>query len=442
VTLSSQISGELFSRAKAVMPSGYTRNMVVQKPYPLYADRAEGAWIWDVDGNKRIDYVNNFTALIHGHGRKEIVDIVHQQVGRLMSAIMPSEWEIKLAELLCERIPSVEQVRFMNSGTEAVLIAIKAARAYTNKPMIAKMEGGYHGQHDLIEASFQPMPDQWGRDDAPTTVAHNSGTPQSLLDEVLVLPINNIEATTALIEKHADKLSCILLDPFRTHLGNIEPRQDYLQALRDLTLKHKIVLIFDEVMCLRVGYNGRQGQVAITPDLTTMGKIIGGGMPIGALGGSKEVMSVFDVDNGPPKVKHSGTFTANPMSMATGFVGMSLLTPEVFDDLNARGDRLRAGLQTAIDNSGLNAFAYGQGAMNNIVLFEEVPQNYRHFLSMCKPPFLERAMRLQELLADEGVLTMRGMFVSSTAMTDDDIAFTVAAAERAFTKMVAEENEA
>ncbi|MBW2370576.1 MAG: aspartate aminotransferase family protein [Deltaproteobacteria bacterium] len=439
MTLSTKQSSELFARSRQVMPSGYTRHMCVQKPYPLYADRAEGAWIWDVDGNKRIDYVNNFTASIHGHNRKEIVEVIRDQAGRLMSAIMPTEWEVKLAELLCDRLPSVERVRFMNSGTEAVMIAVKAARAHTGRPKIAKIEGGYHGQFDLIEASFQPMPDKWGPAESPVAVAHNAGTPQSLLNETLVLPLNDIEITTALIEKHADNLSCVLIDPYRTHLGNMEPRVDYLQALRDLTRKHGIVLIFDEVMCLRVGYNGRQGQVEVDPDLTVMGKIIGGGLPIGAVGGSQEVMSVFEVDQGDPLVKHSGTYTANPMSMAAGYVGMSLLTPEAFDDLNARGDRLRAGLQQAIEETGFKASAVGRGAMNGVSLFDELPQNYRHFISLCKPPFMERAMRVQQLLSEEGVLTMRGMLISSTPMTDADVQFTVAAAKRAFSRMAAEE---
>lgn len=439
MSLSTAHSAELFGRAKSVMPSGYTRNMVVQHPYPTYADRADGAYIWDVDGNRYIDYVNNFTALIHGHNRKEIVDVIHQQAGRLISAIMPAEWEILLAELLCERIPSVEQVRFMNSGTEAVLIAVKAARAYTERPMIAKMEGGYHGQYDLIEASFQSTPANWGEPSAPASVPHNTGTPQSLLDEVLVLPINDIEATTALVEAHAEKLSCILIDPFRTHLGHIEPRTDYLQALRDLATKHGVVLIFDEVMCLRVGYSGRQGQVGITPDLTTMGKIIGGGLPIGALGGSRAVMSVFNVDQGPPKVKHSGTFTANPMSMAAGYVGMSLLTQEAFDELNRRGERLHTALSQCVEETGFNATIFGRGAMNSIVLFDKIPQDYRQFISMCKPDVLEMGMKIQQLLCEEGVLTMRGMFVGSTPMTDEDVEFTAVAVTKVFDRLLQEQ---
>jgi len=435
---SSKKSGELFSRSIKVMPSGYTRHMIVQNPYPLYASHAEGAWIWDVDGNKRIDFINNFTCLIHGHGRKEIVDIVQKQASQLMSAIMPSEWEVQLAELLCERVPSVERVRFMNSGTEAVMVAVKAARAYTGRPKMAKMEGGYHGQYDLIESSFSPLPEQWGAKEQPLTVANNVGTPQSLLDEVLVLPINDIEATTALINNNAEKLSCILIDPFRTHLANIEPSVDYLQVLRDLTKKHGIVLIFDEVMSLRVGYNGRQGQVGVTPDLTTMGKIIGGGLPVGALGGSKEVMSVFDIDEGNPKVKHSGTFTANPMSMAAGYVGMSLMTEKAFDRLNNLGDRLASGVNAAINDSGINAFIYGSGGVFSVSMLSEPPKNYRHYFSMCTSNMMNKAARFQQLLSEQGVLAMRGLFVCSTAMTNEDIDFTIAACTKVLHRMADE----
>ena len=190
-------SETLFGQAREVMPSGYTRHMVVAKPYPLYADYGVGCRIIDVDGHSTIDFVNNFTALIHGHSKKEIVEVIAAQAGRLLSAILPTEWEVRLAELLVERIPGVEQVRFTNTGSEAVMIAVKVARAYTGKPKIAKMEGGYHGQFDLIEASFQPPPNRWGDPARPTAVANNVGTPQSLLDELVLLPVNDIENTRA-----------------------------------------------------------------------------------------------------------------------------------------------------------------------------------------------------------------------------------------------------
>ncbi len=428
-------SAELFARAQNVMPSGYTRHMVVSPPYPIYADHAEGCWITDVDGNRYIDFVNNFTALIHGHGRKEIVDVVSSQAHKLMSAILPCEAELKLAELLQERIPGVELIRFMNSGTEAVMIAVKAARAYTQRSKIAKMEGGYHGQYDLIEISHRPPPDKWGPADHPTSVGHQFATPQSLLDEVVVMPTNDIEATRQLIKENASELAAVLIDPYRIHLGNIEPTVDYLQMLREETSKHGIVLIFDEVMCLRVGYHGRQGQVGITPDLTTMGKIIGGGLPVGGLGGTREMMSVFELDGMDVKIKHSGTFTANGMSMAAGFAGMSLLTPEVFAKMDRQGNRLRDGLNAAIKNAGLAAHAVGEGSLSSVALTDKPVQNFRELAAMFTPQFLQRSMALQHALLNEGVLTMRGMFVASTPMTDDDIDFTIEAAGKAFHKL-------
>jgi glutamate-1-semialdehyde 2,1-aminomutase len=409
--------------------------MVVSPPYPIYADHAEGCWITDVDGNRFIDFVNNFTALIHGHGRKEILDVIAGQAHRLISAILPSEAELQLAELLQERIPSVELVRFMNSGTEAVMIAVKAARAYTGRSKIAKIEGAYHGQYDLIEASFRPGPDSWGDAVHPNTVAHQWGTPASLLDELLVLPVNDIEATRRLIAENAENLAAVLIDPYRIHIGNIEPSREYLQLLRDETSKHGIVLIFDEVMCLRVGYHGRQGQVGITPDLTTMGKIIGGGLPIGALGGNREVMSVFELEGVDAKVKHSGTFTANGLSMATGFAGMSLLTPSVFDELDAIGNRLRNGIAGALMEHGLNACIIGEGSMFAISFAEKPAQSYRELAALFTPEIQQRSMALPRPLLNEGVLTMRGMFVMSTPMTDDDVDFTINAAGRAFRRL-------
>jgi len=422
----------MFARAQNVMPSGYTRHMAVSPPYPVYADHAEGCWITDIDGNRYIDYVNNFTALIHGHGRKEIVDVIANQAHRLMSAILPCEAEIQLAELLQERIPGVELVRFMNSGTEAVMIAVKAARAYTQRSKIAKMEGGYHGQYDLIEASFCSGPDNWGPANHPSSVAHQFATPKSLLDEVVVLPTNDTEATRQLISDNAGELAAVLIDPYRIHLGNIEPTAMYLEMLREETSKHGIVLIFDEVMCLRVGYHGRQGQLGITPDLTTMGKIIGGGLPIGGLGGSRDVMSVFELDGVDAKVKHSGTFTANGLSMATGFAGMKLLTPDVFAQMDAQGERLREGLNAAINNSGLEACVVGDGSMSTVTLSQESVQNYRELAAVFTPELLNRAMALQRALLNEGVLSMRGMFIASTPMSDDDIKFTIEAAHKAF----------
>jgi len=430
-------SAALFERAKKVMPSGYTRHMAVAKPHPIYATEADGCWITDAEGIKRIDYVNNFSALIHGHNKKEIVEAIAKQAGSLISSILPSESEIKLAELITERIPSCEEVRFTNSGTEAVMIAIKAGRAYTGKSKIAKMEGGYHGQFDLTETSFQPNPENWGDECAPNSVASSFGTPQSVLDEVLVLPLNNIEAARSLLRKHADEIGTVIIDPLRLQVGLVEPETSYLEMLREETEALGMVLIFDEVFSLRCSYSGTQGLRGITPDLTTMGKIIGGGLPIGAVGGKKKFMSVFSISDGDPKVKHSGTFTANPMSMVAGYTGMSLLTPAAFDSLDRISLSLREGLNKIIVDLGVAGHVQGISSLNALILCDKPIRNYRELVSAVMDGFLDRLGVYQALLMDEGLLTMRGGFILSTAMTQSDIDFTLEGVRNALTKMKA-----
>jgi glutamate-1-semialdehyde 2,1-aminomutase len=428
-------SAALFERARKVMPSGYTRQMAVTKPHPAYVARGEGCWVTDVDGNRRIDWVNNFASLLHGHNKREIVDAIHAQAATVMLSVMPSEWEVKLAELLCERIPSVERVRFMNSGTEANLMAIKAVRAYTGKPRIAKMEGGYHGQYDLLEASFQPRPDQWGDAKAPNSVAYSKGTPQSLLDEVLVLPLNDIETSRELLRRHAHELAGVILDPLRLQLGVVAPRRDYLEMLREETARLGIVLVFDEVLCLRVGYHGAQGLHGITPDLTTMGKIIGGGLPVGALGGRREFMSVFEIESGDPKIKHSGTFTANAMTMAAGCTSMALMTPQAFERLDGINQRLRNGLEKIRVDLGIAGTVQGAGSLSSLLLTDLPLNNYRELLFAMVSGLAVKIETYNQLLLDEGVYSMRGGFIGSTPMTEDDIDFTLGAVRRALTRM-------
>jgi glutamate-1-semialdehyde 2,1-aminomutase len=429
------VSAALFERARHVMPSGYTRDLVATKPHPQYAASGDGCWITDVDGHRVMDWVNNFTALIHGHNKREIVEVIATQAAHLVSAMLPTEWEVRLAELLCQRIPGVERVRFMNSGTEANQVVTKVARAYTGRPKIAKMEGGYHGQYDLLEASFQPKPGAWGDARRPLPVAHNPGTPQSLLDELVVLPLNDIDSTREILRERSHELAAVILDPFRLQLGMVEPELPYLQMLREETARLGVLLIFDEVMCLRVGYHGAQGMLGVTPDLTTMGKIIGGGLPIGGLGGSVEVMSVFDMDRGDNRVKHSGTYTANPMSMAAGYVGMSLLTPEVFARLEEQGARLREGLERIRRDLGMEGYVAGKASLSALMLTPGLVRNYRQLAAAAAGGMVERMNVAQKLMLEEGLLTMRSGFIGSTPMTDEDIEFTLAAVRRAYGRM-------
>jgi glutamate-1-semialdehyde 2,1-aminomutase len=426
-------SNALFQQAKAVLPSGYARHMAVNPPYPVYVDKAQGCWVQDVDGNRIIDFTNNFTSLIHGHCHPEIVKIVQDQAARVMSTTMPSEWEVKLGALIANRIPGVQQVRFCNTGTEAVMVASKMVRAITGKSRIAKMEGGYHGQFDLLEPSFQPGPPDWGPEEAPHTVGR-PWVPKSLLEEVLVLPVNNIKATKELIERNVTNLAAIFIDPSRLNLGFVEPSLDYMHFLRTITAAHGILLVYDEVVSLRSGYNGRQGQIGIIPDITVMGKIIGGGLPIGAVGASAEIMSVFSVDKGTPTVNHSGTFTANPMSLAAGFTGMTMLTKDAFERMDQLGLRLRAGLDKEMKDAGITGRVEANGSSCRVVLTDEPTDNYRQLWKYLNSGGADRAFNLQNLLLGEGILGLRCGYVLSTPMTDADIDWTIEASGRAFKK--------
>ncbi len=430
--VSKDSSARLFERARAVMPSGYTRNMLVTKPHPFYAVSADGPYITDADGRTRIDWVNNFASLIHGHNKREVVEIISRQAARLLSATMPAEWEVHLAELLVERIPSVEQVRFMNSGTEANLIAIKAARAFSGRSKVAKLEGGYHGQYDLLEASYMPSANQWGDRERPAVLAHNTGTPSSLLNELVLFPLNDIATMREILARNASEIGTVIIDPSGLSLGTaVYADREFLVAVRETTEKLGMVLIFDEVWSLRTGYRGTQGIVGVTPDLTTMGKMIGGGLPVGAVGGKREVMSVFSVDEGEPKVKHSGTFTGNPMSMAAGFVAMSLMTPDAFDMLAAQGQRLADGLRRALADTRTQGHVVNRGSMTNMLFTESIPVDYRDLYAQQTPEVSALSASMPKLMAVEGLHVLRNMFVGSTAISDDDVDQTIAAVRRA-----------
>lgn len=237
---------------------------------------------------------------------------------------VPTPWEIELAEILCERVPAVDWVRFANTGTEAVMFAVKAARAFTDRPKVAKFEGAYHGAYDWVEVSENSEPGNWG-DGEPRRVPYARGTPASVLEEVVMVPFNDIGTTTTLLERHGDELACLVMDVLPSRAGLIPLEADYLDAIRRITRRRGIVLISDEVLNFRQGYGGAAARFGIEPDLVTFGKIIGGGLPIGAVGGLADVMAVFDSSDGWPPLPQGGTFAANPLSMVAGVTSMKAL---------------------------------------------------------------------------------------------------------------------
>ena len=418
-------SSQLYQRAKQVLPWGSSRQAAFFKPYPVYAASGQGCRTTDVDGNERIDFVCNYSALIHGHCHPKIVEAIKRQAGKLISIALPTENEVHLAEMICERMPGIERIRFCNSGTEGVMFTIKAARAYTNRPMIAKIEGAYHGSDDTAGISTFPAPYAWGDPDAPASVPL-PGTTQHCAEDVAVIPMNDVEAARRIINEHRDQLAAVLIDPMVKNLGYEQATPAFVKAIREETLKHGILLIFDEVYSFRLGYNGAQGVLGVNPDLTAMGKIIGGGLPVGAVGGSAAIMDTLFDQSSKPRLEHSGTFNANPMTMAAGAAALELLTRDQFDRLSALGDRARDGLREAIKISGANATV--RGTTSVIALFhtqsEQELHTYRDMVSAMTqdPQMMEKSYKFFVHMLNNGVLmTHHGFMLLSTPMTENDI---------------------
>jgi glutamate-1-semialdehyde 2,1-aminomutase len=413
------VSRRLYERARRVLPGGNTRTTVYRKPFPFYAAQAEGPVITDADGNQRIDFVNNYTTLIHGHVDPDILAAVQEQLPKSTVYGMPTEHEILLAEHLVERVESVEQVRFTNSGSEAVMMAVKAARAYTGRPKIAKFAGCYHGSYDPVEVSLAITPEQWDGP-VPQAVPYSFGTPQAVLDTVVVLPFNDGETTERLIEQHCDQLAAVILDPAALRNGASLAERSFAQRLRELTAAHGIVLIFDEVISLRLAYGGTQSLLGVSPDLTAMGKIIGGGFPVGAVGGSAEVMSVFDPSEHYPKAPHGGTFNANPITMVAGLATMRKWTPEAVERLNQLGEQLREGLAEALDGARVQGHVSGIGSIFVLHLNDDPVNGGRE--STLTPAEQRRFRAIDDYLVDHGVFTMSMVAgCLSTPMTEEHV---------------------
>ncbi len=416
---SGSASAALYERARRVLPGGTTRVTTHSAPHPIYLESGNGAHVTDLDGIERLDFNGNFTTMIHGYAHPEIDRAVIDQLARGSALPMATEAEVALAELLCARVASIDKVRFMNSGTDAVMSAIKASRAHTGRPKIAKCEGAYHGMYDYAEASLDPAPSNWGPGGT-APVANSAGTPQGVLDDVVVIPFNDCAATARIIEENAAGLAGILVDPMPNRAGMIPATPEYLSLLREVTRANGIILILDEVLCFRIGYHGAQGEFGVEPDLTVLGKIIGGGYPVGAVGGGDHFMAVFDPTGGKPALPQSGTYAGNPVTMVAGLVGMELLTPAAFERLNGLGERARAGITAAFAELGVPGQVTGRGSLFRIHMTARVLTGYRS----AYPTEEERARlgRLCGYLLDNGILiATTGMGALSTPMVEADI---------------------
>jgi glutamate-1-semialdehyde 2,1-aminomutase len=411
-------SAKLHEAALALFPGGVTRSVTFHAPYPVYVAEGCNCRVTDVDGNVYLDHLNNFGSMIHGHAHPAIVAAIREQAGHGTDFGSPIELHLALARAISARLPSVERVRFTTSGTEAVLYAVRAARAFTGRPKILKMEGSYHGGYDSVSVSVDPGPraPEW-----PAGKLGSRGLVPGAESHTLVAPFNDAVRTAEIIHAHRDELAAVIVEPL-TVRGMIPAEADFLRTLRDVTREAGVLLVLDEVVTFRLAYGGAQERFGITPDLTTLGKVIGGGLPVGALGGRADIMAGFDPTH-PDPVHHSGTFAGNAVVMAAGLATLELLDQLALDRLDASGARLRAGLGAALGGAGVAAQVTGLGSLAGIHLTPNPVRDYRSSLAANRD-----VMRWLHLaLLNHGIFARSGGgFFLSTAVADAEIDATVA----------------
>lgn len=425
-------SENLYQEACKVIPGGVSRNTIFRRPYPFYVSHASGCYVTDIEGNKRIDFANNMASLIHGHAHPAIVSAVTEQIKKGSAYTMPVEAEIDLAKILTERITSVEKLRFVNSGTEAVMTMIRAARAFTGRSKIAKAEGAYHGTYDYAEVSQASNPSNWGDISSPNSVPLVKGTPQGVLEDVIVFPFNNVELTLAILNKYKSEIACVLIDPIPHRVGLSQGEDNFIEALFKWTRENGALLCFDEVVTFRVRYGGAQADYSILPDLTALGKIIGGGFPIGAVGGRSEVMSVLDPSKEKVVFPHMGTFSANSMSMVAGTKAMQLFDADAINSLNELTKKAQLQIKESIKIVDIPASITGAGSMFRIHPKTEKPRTYRQTYQTKEESDIITEL-LDYMFINENIMmvnTCSCMF--STAITQSEVDILTEALHRAF----------
>ena len=427
-------SEALYSEACQVLPGGISRNTIYRKPNPDYVQHGRGCRVVDVDGVERVDFANNMCSLIHGHAHAPTVEAVTRQMQLGSAFTLATEVELRFAQHMCNRSPHFDKIRFMNSGTEAVMCAIKASRAITGRPMIAKTEGAYHGTYDYAEVSQKARPENWGERDKPNSVPVANGTPQSALDDVVVFPFNDLERTLTLLDQNKDKLAAVVIDLLPHRVGVIPAQEAFIIGLREWTTANDVLLVFDEVITFRMGFAGAAEWFDVAPDLTSMGKIIGGGFPVGAVAGKLEHMSVLDPSREHLPFPHSGTFSANPITMTAGLVTMEAYDKAAVDKLNDLGAYARKTVGEAIKNSGAKASITGAGSMFRVHLKEVAPTEYRSTFQ--DHDEVAKLKKLVRLLYDSGFMMINTCSVAlSTAMTKTEIDRLAEAVESALPKV-------
>jgi len=427
--MNTQRSDELFARAREIIPGGVNSPVRAFKAVggqPRFIERGAGAYLYDVDGNRYIDYVLSWGPLIHGHAHPHVIEAITRTAARGTSYGAPTELEVRLAEMVIEAMPAVEMVRFVNSGTEATMSALRLARAYTRRNKIIKFAGGYHGHADFLLVAAGSGAMTLGIPDSP-------GVPQASAADTLIAPYNSLPEVEALFQEVPDSIAAVIVEPVAGNMGCVPPLPGYLQGLRDLTRRFGALLIFDEVMTgFRVAYGGAQQLYGIEPDLTCLGKIIGGGLPAAAYGGSKEIMGLI-APAGP--VYQAGTLSGNPLAMAAGIAQLELLRqPGVYVQLEARSAQLAAGLGAAARAAGVPITQTRVGSMFCAFFTDQSVLDY----TTAKTASAEQYARFFQAMLEQGVYLAPSQFEAgflSLAHQEAEIERTIEAAQVAFARV-------
>ncbi|MNZ85151.1 Glutamate-1-semialdehyde 2,1-aminomutase [compost metagenome] len=391
----------------------------------MYIDHGKGSHIFDIDGNEFIDYVASWGPLIMGHAHPEVVKALLDTAVKGTSFGAPTLIETKMAKLVAERVPSIDIVRMVNSGTEATMSAIRLARGYTGRNKIMKFEGSYHGHADSLLIKAGSGVATLGLPDSP-------GVPEGTALNTITVPYNDLESVKLAFERYGEEIAGVIVEPIAGNMGVVPPQSGFLEGLRSLTTEYGSLLIFDEVMTgFRVDQNCAQGRFGITPDLTCLGKVIGGGLPVGAYGGKKEIMEQI-APSGP--IYQAGTLSGNPLAMTAGFTTLSLLIPEVYDRLEALSARLEAGFTANTKEKGIPCTINRVGSMV-CPFFTDTPViNYES----AKSSDLDLFRRYFAAMVEHGVniapSQFEGMFVSAVH-TEEDIDATIEAQRQALKKL-------
>nr|WP_234402378.1 glutamate-1-semialdehyde 2,1-aminomutase [Oceanobacillus damuensis] len=421
-------SMDAYKEAVNLMPGGVNSPVRAFKSVgmsPVFMEAGKGSKIYDIDGNEYIDYVLSWGPLILGHADDRVVASLKEAAEKGTSFGAPTVLENKLAQLVIERVPSIEMIRMVNSGTEATMSAIRLARGYTGKDLVLKFEGSYHGHGDSLLIKAGSGVATLGLPDSP-------GVPKSIASNTITVPYNDMDSVKVAFDNFGDNIAAVIMEPVCGNMGVVPPQNSFLQELRQITEDHETLLIFDEVMTgFRVDYNCAQGHFDVTPDLTCLGKVIGGGLPVGAYGGKREIMEQI-APSGP--IYQAGTLSGNPLAMTAGYETLAALTKESYEAISEKVDHLVDGFRAAAAEYDIPLHINRAGSMVGVFFTNEEVTDFES----AQASNLDYFAQYYRAMMDEGVFLppsqFEGLFLS-TAHTDEDIAKTIQAIRTAFSKI-------